>query len=62
MGAKYQPSIIYKVRHVVIQSDQLQAITPSVKGVSTEVSPYEPSDQKKSDQKQSSSAMHEAES
>lgn len=54
MGAKYQPSIIYKVRHVVIQSDQLQGTTPAVMGVGATVSPQEASSQG-----QSSSDMHE---
>ncbi len=65
MGAKYQPSIIYKVRHVVVQSDQLQGISAAVTGVGSQVSPAEQSarkkiDQKKSDQKKISSDVPEA--
>jgi hypothetical protein len=32
MGAKYRPSILYKVRYVTIQSDELQKIVPQVDG------------------------------
>ena len=41
MGAKYQPSIIYKVRHVVVQSDQLQGTTPAIQEIDVSVSPHE---------------------
>lgn len=34
MGAKYQPSIIYKVRHVNIQSDDINSVVPAVTQVS----------------------------
>lgn len=30
MGAKYQPSIIYKVRHISIDSDQINSVQPSI--------------------------------
>lgn len=34
MGAKYQPSIIYKVRHVNVQSDDINVVVPAVTNVS----------------------------
>jgi hypothetical protein len=39
MGAKYQPSIIYKVRHITIQSDEIKAIVSAVTNVTTEAQP-----------------------
>lgn len=39
MGAKYQPSIIYKVRHVAVQSDQLQGVIPAIRDIDVEVTP-----------------------
>ncbi|AZZ98486.1 DUF4255 domain-containing protein [Pseudoalteromonas sp. R3] len=38
LGAKYQPSIIYKVRHVTVQSLQVTGKVSSVKEVGTEAS------------------------
>ena len=37
MGAKFRPSIIYKVRHVTIQSDQVRVKIPQVSDVGTGV-------------------------
>jgi hypothetical protein len=39
MGAKYQPSIIYKVRHVAVKCDQLEGVIPAVVGIDTGLSP-----------------------
>ncbi|MBV1873617.1 MAG: DUF4255 domain-containing protein [Gammaproteobacteria bacterium] len=39
MGAKYQPSIICKIRHVSIQSDEIAAINMPVYDVDTELVP-----------------------
>jgi hypothetical protein len=39
MGAKYQPSIIYKVRQVVIQSDEIKSIIRSVTDVDAKARP-----------------------
>ncbi len=33
LGAKYQPSIIYKIRHVCVQSDQVNGFSPEIQGV-----------------------------
>lgn len=38
MGAKYQPSIIYKVRHVTVQADQVATVSQSVSDVASNVS------------------------
>ncbi|MFT5654872.1 MAG: hypothetical protein ACI9XU_000586 [Arenicella sp.] len=38
MGAKYQPSIIYKIRHISIDSEQVSAIKPSVTRVAATAS------------------------
>lgn len=37
MGAKYQPSIIYKIRLITIQTDQLIAILPTVNSTSNQI-------------------------
>lgn len=37
MGAKYQPSVIYKMRMISINGDEIQGITPSVKQEGHEV-------------------------
>lgn len=37
MGAKYSPSIIYKVRQIQIQSDQISSVVPLVQDASSEV-------------------------
>ncbi len=39
MGAKYQPSIIYKVRHVSIQNDEINRVLTNVSTVKSEVAP-----------------------
>lgn len=39
MGAKYQPSIIYKVRSLVIQAGQLVTERAQIKGISSGVTP-----------------------
>lgn len=39
MGAKYQPSIIYKVRHLTIASDEVKAIVTSVTDLAVGVQP-----------------------
>jgi hypothetical protein len=36
MGAKYQPSVIYKMRLVTIQSNEVRRFIPAVTGVATE--------------------------
>jgi len=41
IGGKYQPSIIYKVRHIQIQDNELQGVIPSVLGVAAQASPKE---------------------
>ncbi|MFA7240081.1 MAG: DUF4255 domain-containing protein [Sulfuricellaceae bacterium] len=35
MGAKYQPSIIYKVRHVTVQSNEINAMVSALTDVNT---------------------------
>lgn len=37
MGAKYQPSIIYKVRHVTVQGNEINAVVSAVTGVDGKV-------------------------
>jgi hypothetical protein len=37
MGAKYMPSVIYKVRHVTIQTDQITGVVSPVSDVSSQV-------------------------
>lgn len=37
MGAKYQPSVIYKVRHVTIQSDEIQRVSSLITGTDASV-------------------------
>jgi hypothetical protein len=37
MGAKYQPSIIYKVRHVTVQGNEIKAIAGAVTDVNAKV-------------------------
>lgn len=39
IGAKYMPSIIYKVRMLTYQSDQIITEIPEVKGISTDTAP-----------------------
>ena len=39
MGAKYQPSIIYKIRHVTIQGGEIEGITPVVRESDIKVLP-----------------------
>lgn len=39
LGAKYQPSIIYKIRHVTVQADQIQGTVPNIKDLNAEASP-----------------------
>lgn len=39
LGAKYQPSIIYKVRHVTVQENQTQGTVASVQETSSEAAP-----------------------
>jgi hypothetical protein len=39
LGAKYQPSVIYKIRHITIQSDQIAGQTSRVQQTSNEVAP-----------------------
>jgi hypothetical protein len=34
MGVSYLPSIIYKIRHVAVQSDQVNGVAPIVRDVS----------------------------
>lgn len=33
MGAKYQPSVIYKIRHVTVDSEEIRGTTPTIQGV-----------------------------
>lgn len=39
LGIKYQPSIIYKIRHVTVSSDQIQSISSTVQEASAEALP-----------------------
>ncbi|MFT5162276.1 MAG: hypothetical protein ACI9FJ_000844 [Alteromonadaceae bacterium] len=39
MGAKYRPSIMYKVRSVSIQSDEIKTVVPEIQQVNAEVQP-----------------------
>lgn len=39
LGAKYQPSIIYKIRHVTVQADAIQGTNPCIQDASSMVSP-----------------------
>ncbi|KHN52491.1 hypothetical protein OI70_19275 [Dickeya fangzhongdai] len=39
LGARYQPSIIYKIRHIAIQSNQIAGETPVLQHVTNKVSP-----------------------
>ncbi|SMS01983.1 hypothetical protein VIM7927_03294 [Vibrio mangrovi] len=39
LGAKYQPSIIYKIRHVIVQADQVTGSAARVQQTSGEVAP-----------------------
>ena len=38
MGASYRPSIIYKIRHVTIDAEEINALQPTVSGIATQVS------------------------
>lgn len=38
MGAKYQPSVIYKMRLVTIQGDETTGFTPAISNISNQVS------------------------
>lgn len=37
MGAKYQPSVIYKLRLVTVQGNETEQVIPAVYGISTEL-------------------------
>ena len=39
MGAKYQPSVIYKVRLISIQPEEIEGFDPSIQGISHNVAP-----------------------
>lgn len=39
LGAKYLPSIVYKIRQVSVQSDQIASVVPLVQGGSNTVAP-----------------------
>lgn len=39
LGAKYLPSIIYKIRHVAIQSDQIKSLSSPVQSISAAAAP-----------------------
>jgi len=39
LGAKYQPSIIYKIRHVCVQAEQIKGTVSEIQGVDGSVSP-----------------------